>query len=160
MTKLFFILLTVFFANPLFAESTPNIPIIGQETHKLFGWFSNQQTNVEPKKTDKVLPNSAKAEKSTLTPPPKVLPMPLTGDDATVVAAIEATGYNTIYMELENGGKRFWIASSKLDVKTGDRVRYSKEKAVRLINFTSKSLNRTFDNIYFVNEVAVLDAKR
>lgn len=144
MNKSLLVVMTLFFAtSSLGAEST-------EDAKTLFGWFSSQPAT--PEKS----PLSTTKTETTKTPPSKA--RTVSGNDATVIASIDAFGYNTTYMELEADGKRFWIASSKLDIKTGNRVRFSTDKAVRLVNFTSKSLNRTFSSIYFVSEVAVLGA--
>lgn len=145
MNKSLLVVMALCFATPsLGAEST-------EDAKTLFGWFSSQ-----PPIPEKTPPLSATKAEATKTPPTKA--RPVSGNDATVIASIDAYGYNTTYMELEADGKRFWIASSKLDIKTGNRVRFSTDKAVRLVNFTSKSLNRTFSSIYFVSEVAVIGA--
>lgn len=131
----------------LMALTFPAATLGAQPDSKIFGWFNNR-----PAIAGKPLLDQTKAKAK--------LPAKMrraSGSEARVIASIEARGYNTIYLELEAEGKRFWIATSKFDVKTGNRVRFSTDKAVRLVNFTSNSLNRTFNSIDFVSEVAVID---
>lgn len=72
-------------------------------------------------------------------------------NEGTVVDVIDTTGYT--YMELENGGNRFWIAAPTTKVNKGDRIRYVQEMV--MTNFTSKTLNRTFGTLIFVSSTQV-----
>ncbi|SDY85097.1 NrfJ [Nitrosomonas sp. Nm33] len=82
--------------------------------------------------------NSAKTEK-------------LPDDEGIVVSVLDTTGYT--YMELDNGGKRFWIAAPTTKVKAGDHIRFIEN--MRMHHFTSKTLNRTFDQLIFVTSTQV-----
>lgn len=76
----------------------------------------------------------------------------LPNDEGIVVSVMDTTGYT--YMELENGGKRFWIAApTTKEVKVGDHIRFVEN--MRMHNFTSKTLNRTFDQLIFVTSTQV-----
>jgi hypothetical protein len=75
------------------------------------------------------------------------------GNEGKVLATLDAPGYT--YMELANTEKRFWIAAPTTKVKVGDRVRF--EQSLVMKNFNSKTLNRTFDQIIFVNSATVLN---
>ncbi|WP_245727699.1 NrfJ-related protein [Nitrosovibrio tenuis] len=75
------------------------------------------------------------------------------GNEGKVLATLDAPGYT--YMELANTDKRFWIAAPTTRVKVGDRVRF--EQSLVMKNFNSKTLNRTFDQIIFVNSATVLN---
>ncbi len=75
----------------------------------------------------------------------------LPNDEGIVVSILDTTGYT--YMELENGGKRFWIAAPTTQVKTGDHIRFT--ESMTMHNFTSKSLNRTFNRLVFVTSTKV-----
>ena len=68
-----------------------------------------------------------------------------------VLRAMHAGGYT--YMELENEGRQFWIASSMVNVKHNDRVTWA--SAALMKDFKSTSLRRTFDEILFVTAVKV-----
>lgn len=71
--------------------------------------------------------------------------------EGRVLATLDAPGYT--YMELENSGKRFWIAAPTTRVKIGDRVQFVQSMVMN--NFASKTLNRTFDRIIFVTAATV-----
>lgn len=72
-------------------------------------------------------------------------------NEGIVVSTLETTGYT--YMELENSGKRFWIAAPTTQVKTGDHIRFV--ESMTMTNFTSKTLDRTFHRIIFVSSTMV-----
>ncbi|WP_304054177.1 NrfJ [Nitrosomonas communis] len=75
----------------------------------------------------------------------------LPADEGIVVSVLDTTGYT--YMELENGGKRFWIAAPTTKVNIGDHIRFVENMSMH--NFTSKTLNRTFDKLIFVTSTKV-----
>jgi starvation-inducible outer membrane lipoprotein len=60
-----------------------------------------------------------------------------------VVSAINAAGYT--YIEVEEKGKRLWVAVMEVTVKPGDEAEFPDSPPVE--NFQSKTLNRTFDKI-------------
>jgi hypothetical protein len=74
-------------------------------------------------------------------------------NEGKVLSTLDAPGYT--YMELANTEKRFWIAAPTTRVKAGDRVRF--ERSLVMKNFNSKTLNRTFDEIIFVNSADVIN---
>ncbi|WP_256327657.1 NrfJ-related protein [Nitrosospira sp. Nl5] len=74
-------------------------------------------------------------------------------NEGKVLSTLDAPGYT--YMELANTEKRFWIAAPTTRVKVGDRVRF--EQSMVMKNFNSKTLNRTFDQVIFVNSATVLN---
>ena len=61
------------------------------------------------------------------------------------------------YLEVSENNKTVWIAASTVAVKKGDVVRF--DDGMTMTNFHSKSLNRTFPSILFVNTVAVTREK-
>jgi len=61
------------------------------------------------------------------------------------------------YLEVSENNKTVWIAASTVAVKKGDVVRF--DDGMTMTNFHSKSLNRTFPSILFVNTVAVTKEK-
>jgi len=75
----------------------------------------------------------------------------LPNDEGIVVSVLETTGYT--YMELENGGRHFWIAAPTTQVKVGDHIRFVESMA--MTNFSSKTLNRTFHRIIFVSSTMI-----
>lgn len=65
-----------------------------------------------------------------------------------VVQIIQGGGYT--YAEVDTGaGKKVWIAGSPIQVKSGESVQWGDYSIMQ--NFSSKTLNRTFDEILFVN---------
>jgi hypothetical protein len=62
------------------------------------------------------------------------------------------------YILIDEAGKSVWLASEKIDVKAGDRITAPPGQA--MYNFRSKTLNRTFEEIYFVNKVKVVKPKK
>jgi hypothetical protein len=77
----------------------------------------------------------------------------LPSNEGKVLSTLDAPGYT--YMELANTEKRFWIAAPTTRVKVGDRIRF--EQSLVMKNFNSKTLNRTFDQIIFVNSATVVN---
>ncbi|WP_455365734.1 hypothetical protein [Kaarinaea lacus] len=69
-----------------------------------------------------------------------------------VVNALRGGGYT--YIEVENNGERFWIASSVINVKRNDIVAW--ENGSVMTNFTSFALNRKFEEIHFVRTITIL----
>jgi hypothetical protein len=68
----------------------------------------------------------------------------------TVRTVLQATAYT--YLEVVNDRQELvWLAGTKLDIKPGDQVGYS--KGVVMSGFYSKELNRSFDEILFVGQV-------
>ncbi|HTG00101.1 MAG TPA: DNA-binding protein [Nitrospirota bacterium] len=64
-----------------------------------------------------------------------------------VVETMDSGGYT--YVLLEKKGKKTWVAVPAMKVKVGEVVSF--EPGVEMKNFSSKTLNRTFESIYFSN---------
>ena len=62
-----------------------------------------------------------------------------------VVETMNSGGYT--YVRLENSGKKMWVALPDSKVKVGQQV--TCQPGMVMNNFTSKTLNRTFDSIIF-----------
>lgn len=75
-------------------------------------------------------------------------------NSGTVLDVIDSTTYT--YMQVSSDAGAIWLAAYRNDIAKGDTVNYS--KGVVMTNFHSKSLNRTFDKIVFVD--AVIPAKK
>ena len=67
-----------------------------------------------------------------------------------VEEVIQTNSY-TYFKALEDSEER-WIAVSKTEAQPGEVYYY--QKALQMNNFSSKELNRTFDVIYFVNQIS------
>lgn len=67
-----------------------------------------------------------------------------------VSEVIQATSYT--YLKVKDNAGEKWMAVTKQDVNTGDVFYY--DEALQMTNFHSKDLDRTFDVIYFVNQIS------
>jgi len=56
------------------------------------------------------------------------------------------------YIEVDEGGKSFWIATTKMKVARGDLVQF--DNGVTMQDFYSKLLKRTFASVMFVGAVS------
>ncbi len=63
----------------------------------------------------------------------------------TVVESFDSGGYT--YINIENEGRSSWIAAPRADVTVGQNATF--QPGMVMNNFTSKTLNRTFDAIVF-----------
>ena len=61
-------------------------------------------------------------------------------------------GSTYTYLQVSENGQDIWIAVNKMEVEPGETCYY--EKALKMENFTSKELARTFDVIYFVSQLS------
>jgi hypothetical protein len=78
---------------------------------------------------------------------------PITGK---VVETMDSGGYT--YVNLEKNGNRTWVAIPPLKVEVGQELKLL--PGVEMGTFTSRTLNRTFDNITFSYGVAKDDAPK
>jgi hypothetical protein len=62
-----------------------------------------------------------------------------------VVETMNSGGYT--YVSLESNGKKIWVAIPQTSVKVGQKV--TCQPGMVMNNFTSKTLNRTFESIIF-----------
>ena len=81
-----------------------------------------------------------------------------------VIETIDSGSYT--YVHVDSGKGKYWAATAPVTLQTGSMVSF--ETAMQMTNFTSKTLDRTFDIIYFVgalntdqvgDQVAQADAK-
>lgn len=101
-----------------------------------------------PKGEDAAKP-SAQADQAPAPAPQKDL---LAGTSASPnsgkVLQIEQAGIYT-YAEVDTGSQKIWVAGGQIDAKVGDTVQWGDYAVMN--NFTAKSLNRTFEQVLFVN---------
>lgn len=69
-----------------------------------------------------------------------------------VLDVIDTSMYT--YVQVSGDKSPVWLAASKIKVAKGDTLGYS--NGAVMSNFHSKSLNRTFESIVFVDKAAVL----
>ncbi len=65
----------------------------------------------------------------------------------TVIEVIEAAGYT--YVQVDTGSDKLWAAGPSTAFKKGDMIAF--DSGMPMENFHSKSLNRDFDRLYFVD---------
>ncbi|QJD28731.1 hypothetical protein [Methylococcus geothermalis] len=76
---------------------------------------------------------------------------PPSAQKATVIDVINVAQYT--YLEVEQEQQSLWIAGPSVEVRKGDVVRF--DGGVAMKDFHSKTLDRTFPSIVFVNRVVV-----
>ncbi len=59
---------------------------------------------------------------------------------------------NYTYMKVSENDKEYWIAVPQREVKEGDILYYS--RSMEMKNFNSKTLNRVFESILFVEDIS------
>jgi len=69
-----------------------------------------------------------------------------------VTEVIQTSMYT--YMQVSGGQGSIWLAASKNKVEKGNNIGFGSGATMK--NFHSKSLNRTFDTIIFLDKVEVL----
>ena len=67
----------------------------------------------------------------------------------TVVQTMNASGYT--YVLLEKDGTQSWCAMPETEIKVGEEIAVA--PGAPMYNFSSKTLNKTFDTIYFTSGV-------
>jgi hypothetical protein len=73
------------------------------------------------------------------------------GKTGSVVETMNSGGYT--YIQFDTGTEKIWAAAPEFVVKVGDPVIVP--EGMPMQNYTSKSLDRTFEMIYFVDSVVV-----
>ena len=74
----------------------------------------------------------------------------------TVVEVVDAGRH--IYVHIDTGKKRVWVAVPTFDGKPGDKVLVP--PGIPVANFKSKNLNRIFKMIYFVGGIRRVDESK
>ena len=81
----------------------------------------------------------------------EVTTIPHTG---TVLETMDAAGYT--YAKIKEGDNVYWIAGPKTTVAVGDAISFTEQMVMK--DFTSKTLNKTFDYLVFANTIVPADA--
>lgn len=68
-----------------------------------------------------------------------------------VLDIIDVADYT--YVQFAKGKEKLWLATNKISVKKGDFISFNEAQPMH--KFHSKTLNRTFDEIYFVTQLNV-----
>lgn len=74
-----------------------------------------------------------------------------TGKKGTVSKTMNQGGYT--YIEVDDKGEKTWLALPEMKVAEGDKIEYQETQP--MVNFTSKTLHKTFSKIYFVKGVKI-----
>ena len=69
---------------------------------------------------------------------------------AIVLETMSSAGYT--YVRVEEKDKAFWIALPETQISVGEKISFYEQLLME--NFTSRSLNRTFDRILFVEGIS------
>ena len=69
-----------------------------------------------------------------------------------VIENLQANDFS--YLHVENNAIKVWIAGIKIEAKAGDTVKYVEN--VKMDNFLSKALSRTFAQVIFVSSIEVV----
>ena len=72
------------------------------------------------------------------------------GFSGTVIETTNVANYT--YLRVDTGKEKLWAAAPRLQVKVGDKVTVPGGMAIK--DFQSRTLNRTFDLIYFVGTIS------
>jgi hypothetical protein len=72
-----------------------------------------------------------------------------------VLSTVAAAPYT--YIEVAQNKKTLWLAATTVPMKKGDVIRF--DDGMVMTNFHSKTLNRTFPSVLFVNRVVVTKEK-
>ena len=76
---------------------------------------------------------------------------PASGISGKVVETMDSGGYT--YVQVDTGKEKVWAAAPQFKVKVGDPVIIPQGMAMH--NYHSKTLNKDFDLVYFVNSIMV-----
>jgi len=71
------------------------------------------------------------------------------GNSGTVVQSMNSGGYT--YALVEQDGQQNWFAMPETEIKVGEEVAFA--PGAVMTNFSSRTLNRTFETIYFTSGV-------
>ena len=66
-----------------------------------------------------------------------------------VIESMSSAGYS--YIHVEENGTRIWLAAPEIKFEVGQPIRWNSGAPMR--NFTSQSLNREFNEIFFVSAI-------
>ena len=67
----------------------------------------------------------------------------------TVINSMNSAGYS--YIQVEENGAQIWLAAPETHIEPGQSIRW--DGGAPMHNFTSQSLNRSFDEIFFVSAI-------
>jgi hypothetical protein len=74
------------------------------------------------------------------------------GTHMVVVKEVQQGGPNYTYLRVEENGSEQWLAVPSMEAKTGETFYYA--GGLKLSNFESKELKRTFETLIMLNEIS------
>jgi hypothetical protein len=77
-------------------------------------------------------------------------PLPAGYHKVEVEDKIDASNYT--YLQVSENGNEYWIAVPQMKVEDGEVLYFS--KSMEMKNFRSKTLNRTFESVLFVDDIS------
>lgn len=86
--------------------------------------------------------------------PPMPAPPAAAASTGAVLETMNSGGYT--YAKLDLGSEQVWVAGPETKLAVGDKVEMA--GGTLMTDFTSNTLNRTFDRIYFVNALPLAGA--
>ena len=95
--------------------------------------------------------NQAAKPSAQMAPATPAEPAAAPGKSGKVLETMDASGYT--YVHVDTGTETFWAAAPQFAVKVDDEVIVP--EGMPMTNFSSKTLDRTFDMVYFVPSVMV-----
>jgi hypothetical protein len=102
---------------------------------------------------------TAQAPQETQTPqaPQSSESQPVTaGYSGTVIETMNSGGYT--YVNVDTGKETLWAAANQFEVKAGDKVMVPQGMPMK--NYHSKTLDRTFELVYFVSNISVAGSEQ
>ena len=102
---------------------------------------------------DKPAPKPEVAKPSAQTAP--AVPQAVPGKSGTVLEIINTAGYT--YVQVDTGTEKFWAAAPQFAANVGDDVVVP--EGMPMPDYHSKTLDRTFDMVYFVPSIQVAGAE-
>ena len=74
--------------------------------------------------------------------------IPITSHYGKVIEKIDAGTYS--YLQINEDGTDYWIAVPSMQIEIGEQLYYS--KYMKMKNFKSETLDRTFESVLFVDD--------
>jgi hypothetical protein len=102
---------------------------------------------------DKPVPKPVAAKPAVQTAP--AVAQSVSGKSGQVLETMDTAGYT--YIQVDTGSEKFWAAAPQVAVKVGDDVVVP--EGMPMPDYHSKTLDRTFDMVYFVPSIVVAGAE-
>jgi len=97
-----------------------------------------------------ILNAAAQAPQPAANPAPTAEKKSAAPQTGKVLEVLNASNYT--YLRVDTGKEKIWLAGPQTKVKPGEKIMFG--AGLPMKNFQSKSLGRTFETVYFVDQVA------